>query len=105
MVKLVALYTKPADVDAFEQHYATVHIPLVEKIPGVRKTEWTRFLAAPGGTAPYYMMYEMYFDDMAAYQAALRSPENSAAGQDLLSFAKDLVTLMVADTYEDEVRR
>ncbi len=105
MVKLVALYTKPVDVDAFEQHYATVHIPLVEKIPGVRKTEWTRFLAAPGGAAPYYMMYEMYFDDMAAYQAALRSPENLAAGQDLLSFAKDLVTLMVADTYEDEVRR
>ena len=105
MVKLIALYRKPANVDAFEQHYANIHIPLVEKIPGVRKTEWTRFLAAPGGAAPYYMMYEMYFDDMAAYQAALKSPENLAAGQDLLSFAKDIVTMMVAESYEDEVRR
>jgi uncharacterized protein (TIGR02118 family) len=105
MVKLIALYKKPANVDAFEQHYATVHIPLVEKIPGVRKTEWTRFLAAPTGAAPYYMMYELYFDNMAAYQAAMKSPENLAAGQDLLSFAKDIVTMMVAESYEDEVRR
>ena len=105
MVKLIALYKKPANVDAFEQHYANIHIPLVEKIPGVRKTEWTRFLASSTGASPYYMMYEMYFDDMAAYQAAMKSPENLAAGQDLLSFAKDIVIMMVAESYEDEVRR
>jgi uncharacterized protein (TIGR02118 family) len=105
MVKLIALYKKPADVDVFEQHYAQIHIPLVEKIPGIRKTEWTRFLASPQGEAPYYMMYEMYFDDMGTYQAAMKSRANKAAGQDLLSFAADLVTLMVAETYEDEVRR
>jgi uncharacterized protein (TIGR02118 family) len=105
MVKLIALYKKPANVDAFEQHYAQVHIPLVEKIPGIRKTEWTRFLASPQGEAPYYMMYEMYFDSMEAYQAAMKSEENKIAGQDLLSFAKDSVTLMVAETYEDEIRR
>ena len=105
MVKLIALYKKPADVDAFEQHYAQVHIPLVEKIPGIRKTEWTRFLASPQGEAPYYMMYEMYFVDMDTYQTALRSEENKAAGQDLISFAQDIVTLMVAETYEDEIRK
>jgi uncharacterized protein (TIGR02118 family) len=105
MVKLVALYKKPANVDAFEQHYTHVHIPLVEKIPGIRKTEWTRFLASPQGEAPYYMMYEMYFDSMETYQAAMKSEENKIAGQDLLSFARDSVTLMVAETYEDEIRR
>ena len=105
MVKLIALYRKPADVDAFEQHYAQVHIPLVEKIPGIRKTEWTRFLAAPQGEAPYYMMYEMYFDNMEAYKTAMKSQENKAAGQDLMSFAKDIVTLMVAETYESNEQR
>jgi len=104
VIKLIALYKKPTDVNAFEEHYANVHIRLVEKIPGLRKTEWTRMLAAPDGAAPYYMMYEMYFDNMAAYQAAMKSPENQAAGQDLLSFAKDIVTLMVAETYEDDIR-
>lgn len=105
MVKLVALYHKPANVDAFEQHYAQIHIPLVERIPGILKTEWTRFLASPQGEAPYYMMYEMYFDSMESYTIAMKSEENKAAGQDLMSFAKDLVTLMIAETYEDEVRK
>ena len=105
MVKLIALYKKPADVDAFEQHYARIHIPLAERIPGIRKTEWTRFLASPQGEAPYYMMYEMYFDSMESYQAAMKSEENKAAGQDLLSFAAGLVTLMVAEAYEDEIRQ
>ncbi len=105
MIKLIALYKKPANIDAFEQHYARVHIPLAEKIPGIRKTDWTRFLASPSGEAPYYMMYEMYFDNMDAYKAAMQSDANKAAGQDLLSFAKDLVTLMVAETYEDEIRK
>jgi uncharacterized protein (TIGR02118 family) len=104
MIKLIALYKKPADVEAFEQHYANVHLKLVEKIPGLRKTEWTRITASPTGEAPYYMMYEMYFDNMDAYKAAMRSEENKAAGKDLMSFAKDLVTLMVAEAYEDEIR-
>ena len=105
MVKLIALYKKPADVEAFEQHYTQIHIPLVEKIPGIRKTEWSRIIAAPTGEAPYYMMYEMYFDDMEAYEVAIESEENKAAGKDLMSFAKDVVSLMVADTYEDEIKK
>lgn len=104
MIKLIALYKKPANVDAFEEHYANVHVRLVEQIPGLRKTEWTRMLAAPDGAAPYYMMYEMYFDNMAAYEAAMKSDENKAAARDLMSFAGGLITLMLAETYEDEVR-
>ncbi len=105
MIKLIALYKKPANVEAFEQHYANVHVHLLEKIPGVRKIEWSRITASPTGEAPYYMIYEMYFDNMVAYQAAMQSKENKLAGQDLMSFAGDIVTLMLADAYEDEVRR
>ncbi|HEY4689455.1 MAG TPA: EthD family reductase [Anaerolineae bacterium] len=105
MLKLIALYKKPADVQAFEEHYANVHLPLTEKIPGLRRTELSRILGAPRGEAPYYLMYEMYFDDMDAYNAAMMSEENKAAGRDLMSFAKDIVTLLIADAYEDEVRR
>jgi hypothetical protein len=35
----------------------------------------------------------------------MKSEENRIAGQDLLSFARDSVTLMVAETYEDEIRK
>jgi len=105
MIKLIALYKKPADVEAFEEHYANVHLPLVEKIPGLRKTELSRISGAPRGEAPYYLMYEMYFDDMETYNRAMASDENKAAGRDLMSFAKDIVTMMIADAYEDEVKR
>jgi len=105
MVKLIALYKKPADVETFEEHYAHVHLPLVEKIPGLRKTELSRISGAPRGEAPFYMVYEMYFDDMDAYNRAMMSEENKAAGKDLMSFARDIVTLMIADAYEDEVRK
>jgi uncharacterized protein (TIGR02118 family) len=105
MVKLIALYKKPADVDAFEAHYANVHLPLIEKIPGLRRTELSRITGAPRGEAPFYLMYEMYFDDVEAYNQAMQSDENKAAGKDLMSFARDIVTLMIADAYEDEVRK
>ena len=105
MIKLIALYKKPADVPAFEEHYANVHLPLVEKIPGLRKTELSRITGAPRGEAPFYMMYEMYFDDMDAYSRAMASEENKAAGRDLMSFARDIVMMMIADAYEDEVRK
>ena len=34
-MKLVALYSHPADVDAFEAEYAN-HLKLVDKIPGLK---------------------------------------------------------------------
>ena len=105
MVKLIALYKKPADAQAFEEHYANVHLPLIEKIPGLRKTELSRITGAPRGEAPFYLMYEMYFDDMDVYNRAMASEENKAAGKDLMSFARDIVTLMIADAYEDEARK
>jgi len=100
MVKLVALYRKPANVQAFEEHYSNVHLPLMEQVPGIVKTELTRFFAGPLGEPPYYMMFEAYFADRDSLNAALQSPENRAAGKDLMSFAQDIVTVMFADVYE-----
>jgi uncharacterized protein (TIGR02118 family) len=37
MAGLVAIYKKPADVEAFEEHYFGTHIPLAKKMPGFRK--------------------------------------------------------------------
>ena len=30
MIKLIALYRQPADVESFMRHYLNVHLPLVE---------------------------------------------------------------------------
>ena len=96
MVKLVALYRRPPDSAAFDRHYAEEHLPLVRKMPGLRRFEGWRITGAPGGEAPYYLIGEMYFDDLDALRAALRSPEGRAAGEDLQRFASGLVTMLYA---------
>jgi len=97
MVKLIALYRKPADVAAFEQHYREVHTPLAKKMPGLRKLEVARCFGSPGGEPKFYLVAEMYFDNKDALMAALGSPEGKAAGKDVMSFAADLIHMMFAE--------
>ncbi len=100
MVKLIALYRKPADPAAFDTAYLYTHIPLVNKIPNLRRVEISRVTGAPRGEPEYYMIAEMYFDDKAAMDAAMSSPENAEAGKNLMGFAKGLVTFV----YGEEVQ-
>ncbi|HWG84120.1 MAG TPA: EthD family reductase [Deinococcales bacterium] len=101
MVKLVALYRKPADPEAFMRHYREVHTPLVLQTPGLARLEVSRVTRNPmGGEPAYFLMAEMYYPDSEAFKAAMKSPENAAAGKDLMSFAADVVTMMVAEVDE-----
>jgi len=97
VVKLVALYKKPADIAAFDKHYQEIHTPLAKKMPGLRKLEVCRFTGSPGGEATFHLMAEMYFDNAEAMKAALSSPEGKAAGKDVMSFAGDLIHMMFAE--------
>ncbi|MEL7027818.1 MAG: EthD family reductase [Pseudomonadota bacterium] len=98
MFKVFAMYRKPDDVDAFLSHYYDVHIPLVEKIPGLHKAVVNRITAAPmGGEPVYFLVVELQFPDKETFGKAMASPENQAAGQDLATFAKDLVDVMIAE--------
>ena len=97
MVKLIALYKKPADVSAFETHYKEIHTPLAKKMPGLKKLAVCRFTGSPGGEPKFYMMAELYFDTKEAMMSALAGPEGKAAAKDVMSFAGDLIHLMFAD--------
>ena len=97
MVKLIALYRKPADIAAFDKHYFDVHIPLVKKTPGLRKIEVTRITGAPMGETKYHLMAELYYDSVDAMNAANASPEGRASAKDLMSSAADVVTLFFGE--------
>jgi uncharacterized protein (TIGR02118 family) len=97
MVKLVVAYGQPEDPAAFDEHYAGTHIPLVEKIPNLRRFESGKVLGAPDGSAPpFYYLAELSFDDAEQLQAAMGSPEGQAAGADVETFASGGATLMIA---------
>ncbi|RIJ32717.1 EthD family reductase [Henriciella mobilis] len=98
MKKMIALYKAPGDADAFMKHYETTHMPLVEKIPGLVKTELTRIDRTLIGEQGNFLIAEMYFEDEASFKAALKSPENAATGADLANFAEGIVTVMIGET-------
>ena len=97
MVKLVALYKKPPDLEEFDRHYSTIHTPLVKNYPGLRKLEITRIIGASLGDTPYHLMAEMYFDSSEAMQLALASPAGRTVAKDLMSFAAPLVSVFVGE--------
>ncbi|MBI5652642.1 MAG: EthD family reductase [Chloroflexi bacterium] len=98
MVKLIALYRKPADPAAFDQAYFETHIPLVKKIPHLNRVEISRITGAPRGEPEFYLIAELYFDNKTETDAAMASPENAAAGKNLMGFARGLVTFMFAES-------
>lgn len=99
MSKLIALYKQPPDLADFEQQYFSTHLPLLSKVPGLQRTVLTRINRTLMGDS-YYLMAEMYFPDNDTLKAGLRSPEMSAAGENLNSFASGLVTLMFGEEQE-----
>ena len=69
-------------------------------MPGLRKLVVNTVWGAPRGEPAYYKISEMWFDDRAAFDAAMASPENRAAGKDLMSFARDYVTMVFVESDE-----
>lgn len=98
--KLVALYKKPANTAEFEQKYFEEHLPLAQKMPGLQRWEVSRMVGSPMGDAEYYLMAELYFENIDALKTAMSSPEGKAAGKNIMSFAKDVVTMMFAEVEE-----
>lgn len=97
MVKLIAVYRHPEDVEAFERHYREVHVPLARKMPHLERLEVSRVYDAPGGSHDVYLIAEMIFPSRQALDEALSSPEGKAAGKDLMTFAKGIVSLYMAE--------
>lgn len=97
MIKMLALYKKPADAAAFLAYYENTHTPLVKKIPGLASLTLKRAAPSPMGEAPYWLIAEMAYPDRATFDAALASPEQRAVGKDVRNFAADLITVMVVE--------
>lgn len=98
MVKLTALYKQPEDVQAFEEHYRKVHLPLASKMPGLQKVELSHFSKTPtGDNPPYFMQCDLYFTDNESLDRAMQSPEGKEAAKDIWKLASKIMTMIVAE--------
>jgi uncharacterized protein (TIGR02118 family) len=99
MVKLIVLFSQPEDPGAFEDHWASRHVPLVQKIPKVQRVESAKVTGTPDGSQPpYHRVAELSFDSAEDMQAALGSAEGQEAVGDFQNFATGGVTVLVAET-------
>ena len=73
-VKLVVMYPRPKDIDAFEKVYQNEHVPLaVAVLGGKTKIVGTKVLASPQGTPAFYRIAEIHFRSMADLEACAAS--------------------------------
>jgi uncharacterized protein (TIGR02118 family) len=88
-VKLVVIYPRPKDVEAFEKAYTNEHVPLaVAKLGGKTKIVATRVLGSPQGVPPFYGIAEVYFPSMQALEACA----SSEGGKEALAHAVKIST-------------
>jgi uncharacterized protein (TIGR02118 family) len=104
LFKFVTIYRKVDESEKLEAFFSATHLPLAEQLPGLRKSEVSRIIGRPGGESRYLLMYELYFDSRAAFDAALLGSE---AGQQLLHALRlwhenHLLTWFYAESFEEE---
>lgn len=101
MAKVLVLYKTPKSSEAFDKHYASVHIPLAKKIPGLKKYEIsTGTVVTPAGPSDIHLAITLQFDSLDALEAGMAAPEGKAAAGDLANFADGGVELYLFDTKE-----
>jgi uncharacterized protein (TIGR02118 family) len=98
MIRVVALHNPPVELSSYDDYYVNVHMPLVRRVPGVRNIRYGKVLrGADGGLPPYFLISDVYFDDEAALERALKSHEMAAAFADVPNFATGGVSIMICE--------
>ncbi len=94
MYRMQVLYPPPKDPAHFKHYYVETHLPLAAKMPGLRASRYSFDIGAMGGPSPYFCIFEAEFDDAAAMNAALRSPEGKAVAADVPNYASGGATIL-----------
>jgi uncharacterized protein (TIGR02118 family) len=70
VAKLIVVYPRPKDIEAFEKIYLAEHVPMaVERLAGKTKIVATKITASPQGDPPFYRIAEIYFPSRSALEA------------------------------------
>ena len=93
---LTVCYAQPDDPAAFDAYYNATHVPLAQKIPGLRSFTWRHCASLDGSTLPYYLLAELAFDSQEALMAGLGSPEGGAAAGDVANFTTQPPLMFIA---------
>ncbi|MDD5126684.1 MAG: EthD family reductase [Dehalococcoidales bacterium] len=102
MFKVVSIWNlRPGvSIEEAEKQYYEEHIPLAQKIPGLRKYTIGK---GRGKDRPYYRIAELYFADKDAMNAGFASPQGKAVIADH-GFVSRIADRIVMYFDEEEVK-
>jgi len=87
--KLIVIYPRPTDIEAFNKCYQEEHVPMaVENLAGKTKIVATKVIGSPQGIPPFHVMVEVYFPSI----EALESCAASEGGKKTLAHAVSIST-------------
>ncbi len=98
-VKLVALWSAPADPGGFESDYVATHLPLVGALPGLKGA-----IASKALDGPYHRMAELIFEDTDALGAAVGSDQGQALRADSARLQETYGTKLDVLIVEEQIR-
>ena len=91
--RLVVTYGHPEDPEAFDAYYHGTHIPLVRKMPGLRRVTTGKAQPVDPRTPAPYLITEMDWDSAEEMGASFASPEGRATAADVPNFATGGATM------------
>ena len=98
MPQILVLYHPPANPAAFDKYYHETHIPIANKIPGLRSYQISASPPRVLAGNPVHLVAILTFDSMAGIDAALASPEGQTTAADLANFASGGATILIFET-------
>jgi uncharacterized protein (TIGR02118 family) len=102
---VTVIYNPPKDPAAFEEYYASTHVPMVtanQDEIGFKRVDLTKFESRlDGKKPPFYRQAELYFDSMDDLQKGVATPGFKKVADDLKYFASGGVIAMIATTTND----
>jgi uncharacterized protein (TIGR02118 family) len=97
---LLAMFKRPEEgedaLEEFMRRYLDEHMPLIEKVPGLRSSVVEKVAQRFAGD-DLVIVTRMEFDDSAALEAGMASDEMRVAGRNLREIAPGLLTLVALE--------
>lgn len=99
MNTILVLYANPDDPTLFDTHYSMRHVPLVNRLPGLRKFETSVGpIQAIHGESPYHLAAFLTFDSRVDFEVAMASDAGKAVLDDTKKFSTNGFSVLVLNT-------
>jgi len=102
MHKLIILIESPDDSLIFDESWPSF-LHQAEKMPGLIQETNARIEQTFFGSKHIYMVHELFFENQAALQAAMASPQGQVSGHILQRITDGKMTLLAAEHKEDDI--